>query len=291
MAAAPTVDLAGDTVTTRAPLTLLGLSYAGAQLVVTAFPVPEKLPVLVSSTLADSLGLAPGDVIDLTMAGSPVPATVSGVAPYIPSAPGKAAILADADALSRSLLATGDMESLTDAWWLATDQPTLVGRAVDGRSRTALADDQVGGPLRAASSVVLDLLVVAAVLLAVTGAAARESASGHERAIEASRLRGFGVPRRTILATSVLRHTLMSVGVVTAGVAVGLLLAHVLGPPLVVSPEGGVAIPAALVTWPWPVELAMLATLLVGSVAAGVPAARTAVGRAASVGLRMGDVP
>jgi hypothetical protein len=94
-----------------------------------------------------------------------------------------------------------------------------------------------------------------------------------------------------ILATSVVRHTLMSIGVVMAGAAVGVLLAHVLGPLLVVSPDGGVAIPVAVVTWPWPGELAVLATLLVGGVAAGVPAARAAVGRAASVGLRMGDAP
>ena len=60
-----------------------------------------------------------GPPVLLPVGATSVPARVAAVAPYLPSSPAGPAILADRDALSRLLLARGDLTSLTDRWWVA----------------------------------------------------------------------------------------------------------------------------------------------------------------------------
>ncbi|HMO11081.1 MAG TPA: ABC transporter permease, partial [Actinotalea sp.] len=284
----PRVTGGGDRLVTRAEISLLGLSYAGATVLVTAFPTREELPVLASATLADELALAPGDTIDLSTGQAVVTAVVAGTVPYVPGRPGEAAVLADSEALTRSLLVDGELEPATDAWWVASDDPVALATAVGGRSSVELGDRLAAGPLRAAAVAALTMLALVAVLLAVAGAFARERAAAPERALEAARLRGLGASRRSVLAATLARHALVTVVAVALGALVGGALASFLAPVLVGSGDAGPVVPAPVPVWPWPQEAALLVTLLSGALVAGVPTARRVASRSMAVVLRSG---
>lgn len=285
----PTASLVADTVTLAATVSPMVLPYAGADVVLAGFEPTEAIPVVCSAALADELDLTEGDPLDLSLASVTLRGVVAGIAPYVPSAPAVPAVLTDEETLSRAMLERLDLSDLVDEWWLASDTPERVAAAVDGTARTGVARDLATGPLRAAGVAALWLLAVTAVLLAAAGTVARELAAAHERTLEVARLRGFGVPRRLLVATDAVRHTIVTALAVVLGTLVGALLARGLVPLLVTSRSGGAPVPPALWVWPWAVELGTVAALLAACLVAGLPAARSVGRGAASAALRMGD--
>lgn len=262
--------------------------YVDLDVVVTGFAPVEQLPVVVSASLAERLGLAVGDPLDVGLASTSLPATVVGVVPYVPSATGDAVVV-DQDTFSRALLGRFDLSSTVDEWWVATPDPSAVARAAGGVARTDVAEELTHGPLRVAVGAGLLLLVAAALALAAAGSAARELAVAHERRLEAARLRALGVSRRLVTATGVTRHLLVTVLAVALGALAGALVVRLVGPVLATSATGAAPVPAARAAWPWAAEAALLGSVLVCCVLAGLPAARGAARRSPAALLRSGE--
>ena len=109
-------------------------------------------------------------------------------------------MLADVDAVSRSLIAGGQLEPVVDAWWVG--EPTAEAERALGAldlgevvTRARVTDDLARGPFEIIVPTVLTTLVVAAVVLLLAGIALVTGADQRRRAAELTRLRALGLPR------------------------------------------------------------------------------------------------
>ncbi|GAB4081027.1 permease [Modestobacter muralis] len=280
----------------RGQVSPAGLLVEQAQLLLTAYPPPPAVPVLLTADLAAAIDARPGDGITLGVGARTVPGRVAGVTPWLPGAPGEPGVLADVEVLARALETTGDLDPLVDSWWATgvADPATAAGRLADAGlpgavTRAGVAAQLRDGPLRVGLPVVLWLLTAAAVGLALTGTAVHVAAVLESRSVEVARLQGMGVPRRSVAAAVVLEHASVTSVAVLLGAVVGAVAGRVLAPLMTVSETGGVPVPAPVAQWPWPTESVLVAGLLLGCAAVVVPVAGTLVRRAATVHLRLGD--
>ena len=223
-------------------------------------------------------------------------ASVVAVAPAHAALPRGASIVADHDALTRAVIAHGPPADVVDAWWLAgVDDPRATAAQVDVAglgapvTRADLAAHLRDDPLRVGVQLALGLLVVAALVLAVAGTVVQTTAALDARAVDVARLQGLGVPRRTVVATLLVEHGIVTLLAVAGGAAVGAVTALVVGPRLVVSAMGEVPVPAPVGVWPWPAQTLLLAALLVACTAVVAPVAARLARRATVAHLRMQD--
>jgi len=272
---------------------LPGLLWSEGTLTALSFDPVDVVPVVVSARLADELGLTVGDRVDIALGLTPVSAEVDGIAPYIPSQPRAAALLADVDTVSRATLSQGNLETLTDAWWVGGTLPAGAAATLEAEGlgpvtdRTAVADESADGPLRAAQRAAAALLVVAAVVLTLVGTALHTTTSLESREVDVARLRGLGALRRSVLR-SVLAEQSVLIGVpVLVGALLGAFACWTIGPLLTVSAQGLRPVPAAAVSWPWQTQVATVVLLLLGCAAVVVPLAARAVRRSTIARLRM----
>ncbi|MEO3811721.1 FtsX-like permease family protein [Sphaerisporangium sp. B11E5] len=285
--AAVAATSAGTSLTMTATVKLSGPPDAARTLVATAFPVPDAVPVAVSSRFADKLGVRPGSQLSLTVGIAPVQVSVAATLPDVPSAPGAAAVLADLDTLSRALVSSGHLDPPVDAWWAggpaanAATRATALGLGAV-TTREGEAARLSSGPLRAGLPAALRLLVPAAVLLLLTGVILHVTCDMQARALEVARLRGLGMYRREIRAVLLGQHVGVLLPLVAAGAAAGALVTWVVAPLLVRSDIGAAPIPAAVPSWPWAAEAGLLALLLAGCTVA-VTAVVTVQARRADV--------
>ena len=170
----------------------------GGDLVVTSFAAPAAVPVALSGELADAIDATIGDLAG-NVGTTPLPLKVVAVVPDVPSAPGRPAVLADADAVSRGLIAGGELEPLVDAWWVG--DPTAQAERALGElgfgevvTRAEVTDELARGPFEIIVPTVLITLVVAAVVLLLAGVALVTGADLRRRAVELARLRALGLP-------------------------------------------------------------------------------------------------
>lgn len=287
----------GATLTATADAAVLYLFGSPGALVLTGLGAPPDVPVVITRQLADAIAASPGDGLTLDLGDATVVGRVVRVAPALASLPHGASLLADADALSRAVLATGAPEDVVDGWWFTgvANPEDAAGRVEDAgagvaETRASVAADLRENPLRAGFGAVLTLLVVAAGVLAVAGTTVQTATALESRALDVARLQGLGVARRTLVASLVLEHTLVSGLAVAGGGVVGLVAGTVVGPRLVVSATGGRPVPDARPEWPWPTQLGLLAGLLVLCTLVVAPVAARLVRRATAAHLRM-DTP
>lgn len=272
---------------------LPGLYWSDALLTALAFRPVDDVPVLVSARLADELGLAVGDGVQLSLGVTPVQAKVRGIVAYVPSQPRAAALLADEDALSRAALSLGSLDTLTDAWWVGGTIPptaaaTLAAQGIGPvTERAAVAREGVDGPLRAAQRAAIALLVVAALVLAIAGTALHSTTALDAREADVARLRGLGASRRTVRAAVLAEQAVLTGVPVLAGAVLGALACWALGPLLAISAAGLPPVPDAVVVWPWRAQVATVLALVLGCAAVIVPLAARAVRRATIARLRM----
>jgi hypothetical protein len=289
-----TTTLNADTVSSAFAFSPFELAWTSGRLRLLAFAPSEVLPVTLSATAASELGLEPGDRFTVSLGAGELPVEVVRIAPYVPSHPRGAVVLADAEALSRAALAAGDTRPLTTGWWSSSDTPIAMASLADAgladaSTRWERADAFRNGPLRVGLPVALAILLVACLALALIGTAAHSSAEARARSLGSARLRGLGVPRRAVWLSAVLQHVTLTTGAVILGAALGISVGWVLAPLLVVASDGGVAIPQAQFAMAPAVVAATVAAILVATIAVGLPATRALVARSAAVGLRMGE--
>jgi ABC-type lipoprotein release transport system permease subunit len=132
-------------------------------------------------------------------------------------------------------------------------------------------------------------VTVAALALAFAGFAMSATVSVRTRRLELARLQALGASRGGIVRAVLVEHAVIGVLGVAAGLAIGGLLASVLGPLLTVSAQGRPPVPYARVEWDWAAQ-AVLVGALVGLVALAVATTTNALLRRASGALlRLGD--
>ncbi|MBJ7355882.1 ABC transporter permease [Nocardioides sp.] len=270
------------------------LADGGGDLLVTSFPAPEKVPVALSDDLARAIGARIGDTFEGDLSTARLPLEVVAVVPDVPSAPGRPAVLADGDAVSRSLIAGGQLEPFVDAWWVADPTPQAE-RALDELApgavvtRAGVTDDLARGPFEVTVPTVLTTLVAAAVVLLLAGVALVTGADQRRRSLELARLRAIGLPRRAGRRLLLTEHAAFLAPLATLGFLVGLGTSWALGPLMVRSDLGAAPVPAAVLDWPW-----VTAGLVIGGAVLGAGLVTWAVTvrqvRASDrAGLRVGD--
>lgn len=270
------------------------LSYGGGTVLATAFDPPDDVPVAVSSSLASSVGTRVGGELAAVVGTATVPLRVVAVVPSVPSAPGRPAVLADTDTLSRALVAGGSLDPVVDGWWFA--EPGTGGaealRALDlgdVRTRAGVTAELTRGPLQVTVPTVLSLLAAASVVLLLAGGALVTGSERRRRSGELSRLRALGLSRRDARRLLLTEQAAFLGPLVVVGVAVGALVTLVAGPLVVRSDLGAAPVPRALATWPWTTELTLLGACVVGvAVVAWAVTARQVRG-SDTAGLRAGD--
>jgi hypothetical protein len=258
----------GTIVRTRTDVDLSYLAYTDGVLLATAFDPPQDVPVVVSRRLAAATGAGVGEEVAGTMGDAVLPLRIVAVVPEVPSAPGRAAVLADVDTLSRALIGEGHLDPAADAWWVSDPAPGTAGalrslRLGDVVTRSQVAEQLSRGPLRVTTPTALGLLVGASVALLLAGGGLVVGADQRRRASEAARLRALGLTRRQTRRLLLAEHFLLLAPLIVLGWLVGAAASWALGPPLVRSDLGGAPVPDAAVVWPWAVEGLLLGGVLV----------------------------
>ncbi|GAA3594624.1 ABC transporter permease [Kineosporia mesophila] len=244
---------------------LSDLYYANGQFVMAGFVAPQEVPVVVSQDFADVLGSGPGDRYSILINTVSVPVKVAAVVPDVPSAPGRSAMLADADLLGRVLTAQGARPTVGNAWWVGHPKNVSgAGKLGLGEVTTRDAEHQElsQGPLRVGVPAALAMLLPAVLLLAVGGLTLHVVSDLRSRAGEVARLRSLGLTRRTVTGMLLAQHGGLLVLLTAAGTALGAITAAVVGPLLIRSDLGAAPVPDALFRWPWTHEILLLAVLL-----------------------------
>jgi len=280
-----------------AAATPLGLSSPGLELYSTAFDREPIVHAVVTPELMDELTADPDDVLVVSVGGIDVQLRIDDVVPYLPGLPHGAAVLVDRDALQRATLVDGSRDPLVDEWWgRVTDADAAqVAAAVDrsgaglATTRVAVAAEATDGPLRVGVPAALWLVTVAAIALAVAGVALSATVAVRTRRLELARLQALGASPGSLVRAVVGEYALLGAVGTLAGLAVGAVLARVVGPLLTVSATGGSPVPGTVVQWPWPALGAVVAAVVVGAMLAVVVTTRALLRRASGALLRLGD--
>lgn len=270
------------------------LYHSGGSLLVTSFDAPEAVPVALSDDLADAIGAGVGESLEGDLSTVTLPMSVVAVVSDVPAAPGLPAVLADADAVSRSLIAGGQLEPFVDEWWVGDPTPRAE-REVAGIetasvvTRAQVTDDLARGPFEVSVPTVLTALVVAAVVLLLAGIGLIAGAEQQVRVAELTRLRALGLPRRDAQRLLLAEFTTWLAPLMLLGFAVGLAAAWAIGPLMIRSDLGAAPVPVAVLDWPWIVATLVLGGTALGAVLVTWLVATRQVRASDRAGLRTGD--
>ena len=284
----------GTILNTSTRVDLSYLAYTGADLLATAFEAPPDIPVAVSQELVDAIGTKIGGEISATVGDAVLPLRVTAVVPTVPSAPGRIAVLADLDTLSRALIHAGRLDPVVDAWWVGHPS-TQTERALgdlglgDVTTRDGTSKQLAEGPMRVTVPAALVMLVAAGGVLLLAGAALLVSADQRRRSAEVARLRALGLTRGGARRLLFAEHVAFLVPLVLIGALVGAVASVALGPSLVRSDIGAEPVPEAVVVWAWSAQAALVAGLLLGCFVIAAVVATLHVRRAETAQLRAGD--
>lgn len=293
-----TVEQRGDGgIDAEGSIGLIDLMTGGRGFSVTAFEQKIDLPVVASDTLLDTLEIEVGDSALLAFGALTVEIRVVAEVPYLPGNPTGPAALADRDALWRMLAAAGITDPLVDEWWAAVPDGEVealvaaVREREDGTvvSRVQVRDDLTDGPLRVGMQAALWIITLAAVALAIAGFLMSATVSVRLRRLELARLQALGASRGALVRAVLAEHGLLGLLGTAGGVALGLLLGHLVAPLLTVAADGRRPVPEVLVQWPWADEATLLLSLTAAiAVTVGVTT-MILLRRASSELLRLGD--
>ena len=205
-----------------------------------------------------------GSVVSLPINNAPVKmrivASVSAF-PTIPAAGG--GLVLDSEPLQQTLLASDALPLASTQWWLrAARTPDFRGIAtgLQATSRTAVAASMTGNPFDVDVRLALIAIAAAAVILAIAGFAVG-AAAARERRPELALLDALGMPHRQLTRMLRTEQALLAVPSAAAGLALGVVLAHLIVPALTLTPTGGASPVPVIVEVPWPVAVTMAAII------------------------------
>ncbi|MER5759799.1 FtsX-like permease family protein [Streptomyces sp. NPDC002082] len=265
----------------QAPLTLRyrddSGERGGVQASLTPGPAPAaEIPGIATRAYLSAIGGAVGDLVPVKLDDVTLPVRVTAAIGTLPVA-GDTAIAIDLDTAARMLAAGGRELPTPGEWWLpaaSADDPAPARAAAELRSgagsqqvrlREEVAATLLDDPLSAGPQGALAALAAACAVLAAIGFAASAAAAARERAREFSVLTALGARRRDLARTATAESCLL-VGLGTAvGVALGVVIVHLVVPLTVLTPAAGRPEPGVLV------DLPAVRILLLAAAIAAVP--------------------
>ncbi|MBT2229540.1 ABC transporter permease [Nonomuraea sp. NEAU-A123] len=270
------------TVTGLSPGRTVSLKVTGSRPAAVAFGEPaDPLPVVLTTDLATSLKLSPGQVSRVSLDRRVIEIKVAGLVDRMPTtAADQPAVLADWDTLQAHGLAAGQIPRPATEWWLAAEggdtEPALAAlkkrpewdvTAVDQRELAErLRDDPLASGLQGA----LILGFVAALAFAVLGFLVNATVAARERMAEFTILRALGVSSRQVFGMLAIEQAFVIGLSLVAGTALAIVVGVLVVPHIVLTGQAAAVTPDVLLDIPWAATAAMLAlvaALLLGIVA------------------------
>jgi ABC-type antimicrobial peptide transport system permease subunit len=249
-------------------------------------PTQSVMAVLPES-FATRYQVQPGSILSLATQGSEVKVQIGTGVPVIPGAATapeleamrfglaanaavKPSIVVDQYELARVFAEAGLAGPVVDEWWV--DVPVGSGLAYEKahavkNGQASFSSDELGlqlqqAPLRVGTQAALWVSIVAGALLAAIGFAMHVAATLRSRRIELAQLRAVGLTRRGVLGLVAFESMLLCALGIVFGVAIGILLAYLVGPLVTVSRSGVAPVPSVIVHVPV-MSIALLAVEMV----------------------------
>jgi hypothetical protein len=215
------------------------------------------IPVVVGTSMAQTLGLRIDDRITVTLPGLPLKARIVGTADRIPGFTGPDLVLADLPTLQTASLRAAAVVPGTSETWLATNDPVAAAAAARELAGPAAAVTGIGsGSVDALLRPAVRALwwgTGGALLLAAVGLLLVMATLARNRRAELTVLRALGVP--SVLQAKMRRRELLAAAVpawifgLAAGFATALLIVPGLARQAVVSGSSSEN-PPLLLAWP-----------------------------------------
>jgi hypothetical protein len=227
-------------------------------------PQPRPVPVIATAGYAAAGHLHTGSVFSATIAGQQVECQLAATVAAFPAG---GVLVADQTTVQDALASMGFGGTLpVTAWWLATVTGAVprglpAGSAVTDAAALDLRlarDPLSAAPVQAAAAV-----AAAAAVLAALGFCVSVAASARERRPQRALLSALGVPAATQARLFCVEEALVSLPAAAVGLAIGVILAHLVVPALTVTATGGVPPLPVIVTLP---------ALWISVIAVGLPA-------------------
>lgn len=224
----------------RAGLRTVAVRQAGYALLQSVHPGSERLPVVISRTLADSAGVSVRADVPMTLVskGGSVPVRVVGVVPVIPGTSSGEGVIADLAALQDAAQREGLLQISSGEWWIAATTPAA-SAAIAAAERTAhpeavvtLAAATSGDRVLESARVVVWIAAAATALLAVLAIASGLVAELRARESEVRVLRAVGSTPRAQARQRVREWSLLLGAGVVVGLIDGLVVCALLVPSL-----------------------------------------------------------
>jgi hypothetical protein len=234
----------------------------------------RPVPVIATTGYAARNGLHNGAVFAVPIGGQQISCQLVATVSAFPTG---AALVADQTAVQDALATMGAGGTLpVTGWWLATVNGTAPVGLPGGWTMSdaeALAGRLAGDPLSAAPVRAAAAISVAVALIAAFGFCVSVAASARERRVQRALLSALGVPGTTQAGLFCMEEALISVPAAAVGLAIGVVLAHVIVPTLTLTATGATPVPPVLVIVPLGWVLGVAACLAAVPVLAAVLAA------------------
>jgi FtsX-like permease family len=257
------------------------------QLTLTAgMPRAAAIPGLATQAYLGSAGVSVGSVVPISVTGVSVPVRIVAAVTAFPTVSGPGgAVIVDLAAVQDALAARSLPPAPVTEWWLATTTPgapadlvaqppaALAARLPAGSAITVpgqIAASLLGDPLSAAPQQALLAIAAAAAILAIAGFSVSIAASVGERRSQSALLSALGVSSAAQARQLSLEELMLSLPSAVVGVALGAVLAWLLGPAVTLTTGAVTPVPAPLAefAWSWAVLLAVGVAVLPVLVAA-----------------------
>ncbi|WP_329095205.1 FtsX-like permease family protein [Actinomadura citrea] len=258
---------------------------------------------VITEEMANRAKVGVGGTVTVNTLDGDQPVKVAGIAPALPSVPpGRPGVLVDLPTLTQSRLAVDGSagDPITPREWWASARGGRTGPAVRDLARHPawgeVAADRVetrsrlrDAPLGAALQGALVLGFAAALAFAVIAFVVNAAVTAGERYREFAVLRALGVPPRQVAGMLAIEQAYLVVLGLLGGTVLGLVVARLVVPHIVLSVQAAEPYPPADLVVQWPVVLAVLGGVAVVLVLVLAPVIRTLRRRNLGAGLRAGE--
>jgi hypothetical protein len=211
----------------------------------------RHVPVIATAGYATRNGLHNGAVFAVPIAGQQISCELVATVSAFPTG---VALVADQAAVQDALATAGAGGTLpVTGWWLATVNGAAPAGLPGGwtmSNAAALAGRLAGDPLSAAPVRAAAAISVAVALIAAFGFCVSVAASARERRGQRALLSALGVPGAMQAGLFSIEEALISVPAAAVGLAIGVVLAHVIVPTLTLTATGATPVPPVLVIVP-----------------------------------------
>jgi hypothetical protein len=235
------------------------------------------LPAIATTAFLSSAGAHVGNVVQLPVGSVNVPARLIAEVRGFPTvASGQPAVIVDLGQLGDALAARLQPPLSVTQWWLRTGSgiPAGLPPGTAVTTRAGLAAGLLADPLPNVQQLGSLVIVIAAGLLACLGFAVSVAAAVRERRLTDAVLAALGVGPTARAGQLCLEQLMLSVPAAAAGALIGVILARLLVPAVMLTSAAAAPFPPARVEIP----LILLALLALAVAAIPVVAAATTVG-------------